>query len=102
MPMSVTSAQRRPITSDRHSLRAEPGFHVVAYLGEPRRGAGLEPQHQHGLGIRGANQSPAVAEQHPHSIDVDDLVRRSEERRVGKEGGARWASERYRSKMLVE
>src|SRR5215510_6836507 len=34
----------------------------------------LEAQHQDGLGIRSANQPPAIREHHPHPVHVDDRV----------------------------
>src|SRR5688500_10311030 len=77
MPMRVTSAQRRPITSDRHSLRAQPRLHVIADLGETLRRASLEAEHEDGLRVRCPDQSPGVAEEHAHTVDVDDVVRRA-------------------------
>src|SRR5688500_3224542 len=78
IPTSVMSAQRRPITSDRDSLRAQPGLHHSADLREPAGCAGLETQDEHRLRVGCADEAPPSAEEHTNPVDVDDVVRRPE------------------------
>src|SRR3954471_2410977 len=62
------------VTSDLHALGAQPVFHfrlnLVQLLLCPR----LEPGYQDRLGVRCADETPPVAEQHAHAVDRDDFV----------------------------
>src|SRR5438105_11170158 len=62
------------ITSNLDALRAQPALHLRLDGVETLFGSCLEPHHDHGLGVRGANKSPAVAEEDAHTIDGDHLV----------------------------
>src|SRR5690348_6667919 len=69
---------RRAVTSDRHALPAQPSLELTANLAEPLLRAGLEAQHEDGLGVGGADESPSVTEEDTHSIHVTHVVRTAE------------------------
>ena len=48
-------------------------FDLLADLGEPRLGLGLEAQHQRRLRVGRAHQRPAVLPRHARAVDVDDV-----------------------------
>src|SRR6478672_7038757 len=62
--------------SNLYPVLAQPAFHLRADFLEMLAGARLEAHHQYRLSIGCANQSPAVAEQYSHAVDVDHLVLR--------------------------
>src|SRR3954467_2543727 len=76
--MATAISHRRGVMSDAHALLAEPAFHFAADGREAFLRLGLVSRHDHRLRVRCADQPPAVAEQHPDAIDVDDLVLRLE------------------------
>ena len=49
-------------------------FHFTSNCCEPVGGARLITGDEHRLRVGRADQSPAVAEQHAHAVDVDDVV----------------------------
>src|SRR5687767_10841041 len=76
--MADASSHRRSVISEAHALLAEPAFHFPADLREPLLRLRLVPGDDHRLGVRRADQSPAVAEQDAHTVDVDDIMLRAE------------------------
>src|SRR5256714_1717710 len=62
------------ITSSLHAFRAQPTLHFRLNGVESIFCARLESHHDHGLGVRCADQSPAIAENDASAIDGDDLV----------------------------
>src|SRR5215472_3052286 len=62
-------------SSGADALRREPRFHLAADCRQTIVCLRLEAQHQHGLRIRRPNQSPSVAEEDAHAINVDHVVR---------------------------
>src|SRR5688572_29169407 len=66
--------RRRDITSNLDAFRAEPALHLGLNLPELLLGAGLKAHHEDGLGIRCADQSPAVAEKDADTVDSNHLV----------------------------
>src|SRR5688500_5843003 len=68
---STAISHRRELMLDPHALRAQPGFHRVPDLLQPRGRPCLEAQHEDRLGIRGADQAPSVAEEHARAVHVD-------------------------------
>src|SRR5205814_5154380 len=62
------------ITSNLHAFRAQPTLHLRLNGVESLFGAGLESHHDYGLGVRCADQSPAIAENDASAVNGDDLV----------------------------
>src|SRR5579885_2431034 len=75
---SASMSQRRVVMLHSNALRAQPAFHLALDRRETVLRGRLVPRDDHGLGIRGANESPAVAEQDADAVDVDHVVRRAE------------------------
>src|SRR5215218_8903203 len=59
---------RRLVTSDGHALLPQPPFHLAPDLREPLVRARLEAGDEDRLGVRRANEPPAVAEEHADAI----------------------------------
>src|SRR5581483_7459091 len=72
-----TPAPAHGPSGNRDATQAEPSPHVRLDGGQPIRRARLESQHQNRLGVRRADETPAIAEQHPRAVDIDDIVPRT-------------------------
>src|SRR5690242_11839625 len=70
----TTMSHRRDVISHSNALRAQPTLHLAANRGQPLGGLRLVACNDDGLRVRGADESPAVAEQHADAVDVDDVV----------------------------
>src|SRR5512141_687248 len=77
---SAHASRRRWVMSDLDALLPEPAFHLAADCSEMLCRARFESHHEHGLGVRCANEAPAVAKENAHSVNVDHFVRGSEVR----------------------
>ena len=60
--------------SHANALRSQPSFHLAADRREPLGRERLVSGDDHRLRVRSANQPPAVAEEHAHTVDVDHVV----------------------------
>src|SRR5436190_1856728 len=67
-------------SSHAHALRTQPAFHLALDCRETLRRRRLVAGDKHWLRVRGANQSPAVAEQHAYAVHVNDIVLRAKMR----------------------
>src|SRR5829696_5003938 len=75
---NATMSHRRFVMSHSHALLAQPAFHLATNRRETLGGRGLVPGDDHRLRVRRTDQSPAVAEQNTHPVDVDHVVSRAE------------------------
>src|SRR5207249_11308230 len=67
----IVSLVRRRASGD---ILLDLGFNNLPDPIQGRLGRGLKAQDQSRLGVRGADQPPAVGEEDSHPIDVNDLV----------------------------
>src|ERR1044071_6696333 len=70
-------ATRRPrpgIGLGANALGREPARHLRAVALERSRTGGLEAQDEHGLGVGGPEEAPAVGKGDPHAVDLVDGV----------------------------
>src|SRR2546428_2024296 len=67
----IISLVRRRASGD---VLLDLGFDNLPDPLQGRIGRGLKAQDQRRLGVRGADQSPAVGEEDSHPVDVNDLV----------------------------
>src|SRR6476661_2478867 len=74
----ASMSHRRVFMSHSNTLVAQPSLHLAADLGKSGGAARLVARDDDRLRVRGANQSPAIAEQHTDAVDVDDVVARAE------------------------
>src|SRR5215831_21056615 len=75
---SATMSQRRVVMSDANALRAQPPFHLALNRRQPVGAQRFIASDDHRLGIRCADEPPAVAEQHTDAVDVDHVMTRPE------------------------
>src|SRR5438105_14855394 len=62
------------VTSNLHAFGAQPAMHLRLDIFQLHSCSCLESHYRYGLCVRGANQSPAIAEENADSIDGDHVV----------------------------
>src|SRR5215831_9855706 len=76
---NATMSQRRVVMSDANALSAQPPFHLALNRRQPVGAQRFVARDDHRLGIRGADEPPAVAEQYADTVDVDHVMTGAEE-----------------------
>src|SRR5207248_7021115 len=67
-------------SSHADALRPQPPLHLALNRRQPLRRRRLVSRDENGLRVRGADQTPAIAEQDARAVDIDDVVLRAEMR----------------------
>src|SRR5215831_6967297 len=70
----TTMSHRREVISHSNALRAEPTLHLAANRGEALGRLRLVARDDDRLRVRCADETPPVAEQDTHAVDVDHVV----------------------------